>query len=84
MKKVLLSLAVAAFLASCGSEPAAKEGGDVSPTADTSVVAEPVVTEPVVAEPAVDTNAVVAEPAVDTNAVTEPASDATEADKTAE
>jgi hypothetical protein len=81
MKKVLLSLAVAAFLASCGSEPAAKEGGDVSPTADTSVVAEPVVTEPTV-----DTNAVVTEPtvdtnAVDTNAVTEPVTDA---EKTAE
>jgi PBP1b-binding outer membrane lipoprotein LpoB len=78
MKKVLLSLAVAAFLASCGSEPAAKEGGDVTPTADTTVVTEPVVAEPVVAEPAVDTNA------VDTNAVTEPAADATEAEKTAE
>jgi len=58
MKKVLLSLAVAAFLASCGSEPAAKEGGETPTTADTTVVktepakpvepAQPV--EPVVVE----------------------------------
>ena len=39
MKKVLLSLAVAAFLASCGTETATTEGGDVTtPAADTTVV----------------------------------------------
>jgi len=66
MKKVLLSLAVAAFLASCGgAEPATQEGdsnaNDTTVVADTNTVEAP---EAPVAEVAPDTNAV-----ADTNMV---------------
>lgn len=68
MKKVFLSLAVVALLASCGAEGTNKEEGTQDTTAtaavDTAVVAPevaPVVTEELDTNATVDTNAVVTE-----------------------
>lgn len=75
MKKVLLSLAVAAFLVSCGgAESAAVSGAETAPADTTVNVETPADTvAPVVETPAVDTVAADTAMANDTAVVDSPA-----------